>query len=67
MYNNDMKHTWRLPVALLILSISLALLLWGFWPMRREKLVTPIQPSDLTLPTPSTLFLDLKPGPWTPA
>ena len=62
-----MKRTWRLLLALLVLTISLALLLWGFWPMRREKLVTPVQPSDLTLPTPSSLFLDPAPGPWIPA
>jgi hypothetical protein len=62
-----MKRKWRLLAALLVLTVSLTLLLWGFWPTRRETLVTPIQPSNLTLPTPSSFFLDTEPGPWTPA
>lgn len=53
-----MKNKLRLLAAVVILTISLTLLVWGFWPMRRETLVTPIQPSNLTLPTPSSFFLD---------
>jgi hypothetical protein len=60
-----MKRKWRLLAALLLLSISLALLVWGFWPTRRETLVTPIQPSNLTLPTPSSFFLDPGPDLWS--
>ncbi|MFZ5881958.1 MAG: hypothetical protein ACOY0R_21520 [Chloroflexota bacterium] len=60
-----MKRKWRLLAALLLLSISLALLVWGFWPTRRETRVTPIQPSNLTLPTPSSFFLDPGPDLWS--
>ncbi|MBI5295886.1 MAG: hypothetical protein HY869_10445 [Chloroflexi bacterium] len=53
-----MKNKLRLLAAVLILAVSLTLLVWGFWPTRRETLVTPIQPSNLTLPTPSSFFPD---------
>jgi hypothetical protein len=62
-----MKRSWRLIVALLLLTVSLTLLVWGFWPMRRETLVTPVQPSNLSLPTPSSFFLELEVGPWSQA
>jgi len=60
-----MKRSLRFLIAFLILTVSLALLLWGFWPTRRETRVTPIQPSDMTLPTPSSFFLDPEPGLWS--
>ncbi len=60
-----MKHKLRLLAAVLILAVSLTLLVWGFWPTRRETLVTPIQPSNLTLPTPSSFFLDPGPDLWS--
>jgi hypothetical protein len=36
----------------MILVISIALLIWGFAPTRRETRVQPIPPSELQLPTP---------------
>ena len=39
-------------LGLLILLISLALLLWGLWPMGTEVRTLPVQPVDLSLPTP---------------
>lgn len=42
----------RLLLAGIILALSLALLLWGFWPQLRERREVPIPPPDLTLPTP---------------
>lgn len=47
-----MKRRWRLAAAVIILGISLALLAWGYWPAERKIQVLPIEPSNLTLPTP---------------
>ncbi|NCP16255.1 hypothetical protein GW866_04325 [bacterium] len=42
----------RLILALIVLAASLALLIWGFWPLLRESQVLPIPPNELQLPTP---------------
>lgn len=57
-----MKFNLRLMVAVLVLAVSLTLLVWGFWPSERETRVLPVQPSEMTLPTPSTFLLDLEPA-----
>lgn len=44
----------RLILVIVILTISISLLIWGFAPARRETRVQPISPSELQLPTPST-------------
>ncbi|MGE5249205.1 MAG: hypothetical protein ACM3QS_03235 [Bacteroidota bacterium] len=49
-----MRLTWRTAAAVLILVLSLALLIWGFWPASRQRLVVPVDPANLTLPTPSS-------------
>ncbi len=41
-------------LALVILLVSLTLLAWGFWPVQHERKVLPIEPLNLTLPTPSS-------------
>ncbi|MCJ7583783.1 MAG: hypothetical protein MUO30_03305 [Anaerolineales bacterium] len=46
------KRRIRLILALVVLAVSLALLIWGFWPLLRESQVLPIPPSELQLPTP---------------
>ncbi len=56
-----MKFNLRLVVAVLVLAVSLTLLIWGFWPSQRETHILPVQPSEMTLPTPSTFLLDLGP------
>jgi hypothetical protein len=56
-----MKRKWRLAAAILILSISLSLLAWAYWPAERRIQVLPIEPSNLTLPTPVS-FLPELPG-----
>jgi uncharacterized membrane protein len=43
----------RLILALVVLAVSLALLIWGFWPLLRESQVMLIPPSELQLPTPT--------------
>ncbi len=47
------KRKIRLILALVVLAASLALLIWGFWPLLRESRVLPIPPSELQLPTPT--------------
>jgi len=42
----------RLILALVVLAASLALLIWGFWPLLRESQILPIPPNELQLPTP---------------
>ena len=53
-YNYSMaKRKIRLILALVVLAASLALLIWGFWPLLREIQVLPIPPNKLQLPTPT--------------
>ncbi|HSK67383.1 MAG TPA: hypothetical protein VK888_10660 [Anaerolineales bacterium] len=49
-----MSRKARIVLGLLILGISLSLLVWGFWPARRETRVQPIPPAELQLPTPAS-------------
>jgi hypothetical protein len=41
-----MKKTIRLFFAIFILAVSLPLLVWGFWPPRRETRLVPLLPAD---------------------
>jgi hypothetical protein len=52
-----MRLNWRTVAALVILAFSLTLLVWGFWPSERERRILPVDPSNLTLPTPASLLL----------
>lgn len=56
-----MKFNLRLAVAVLVLAVSLTLLIWGFWPSERETRILPVNPSEMTLPTPTTFLLDREP------
>lgn len=47
-----MKKRIRLFLAILILSISIALLVWGYAPNPREIRVQPIAPAEMQLPAP---------------
>jgi len=51
-----MARRVRIILGLLILAISIALLIWGFAPVRRETRIEPIPPAGLQLPTPVTFF-----------
>jgi hypothetical protein len=42
----------RFFLALIILSVSAALLVWSFWPTERETRILNIPPAELVLPTP---------------
>lgn len=56
-----MKKRVRVIVGIAILIISIALLVWGVMPARRETRIQPISPAELQLPTPTSL--DLEPSP----
>ena len=49
----------RTALGIVILAISLILLVWGFWPTRREVLTQPISPTELQLPTPISFVCEL--------
>jgi hypothetical protein len=52
-----MTRRIRIVLGILILTISIALLIWGFKPLGRETRIQPIAPSELQLPTPISLLL----------
>jgi hypothetical protein len=58
-----MKFNLRLFIAVIVLAASLTLLIWGFWPSKRETHILPVHPAEMTLPTPTTFLLDLAPAP----
>ena len=45
-------RTLRRVLAILILLLSLALLIWGLWPWFEFSNVVPVPPSEMQLPTP---------------
>jgi hypothetical protein len=47
-----MKKRIRLFLSLLILTISIALLIWGYSPNPRETRIQPIVPAEMQLPAP---------------
>jgi hypothetical protein len=53
-----MSRRIRILVGILILAISVALLYWSFAPSRRETRIQNISPSEMELPTPSSMQLD---------
>jgi len=48
----------RLLLAILILTASLALLVWGLWPNLVETRTVPVDPSQMQLPTPVSLYIE---------
>jgi len=44
----------RLFLTLVLLALSCLLLAWGIWPSVRERHILPVNPSEMTLPTPSS-------------
>jgi hypothetical protein len=54
---NDMKRkSLRRMLGLLILLVSLALLIWAFWPMEQTNLTIPIPLENMRMPTPAGLL-----------
>jgi len=49
---NQMKKRIRLFLAIFILVISMALLVWGYAPNPRETRVQPVAPTEMQLPMP---------------
>jgi len=47
----------RIIIGVILLVLSLALLLWGFLPSRREIRTQPISPTELQLPTPASFWI----------
>jgi len=58
-----MKRKIRLVITFVFLAISLPLLVWGFWPPRRETRVVPLLPVDgmPSLPEARTIHLTFSP------
>ncbi len=48
----------RIALGIVVLILSLALLIWGLLPLRREVRIQPISPTDLQLPTPISFLMD---------
>jgi hypothetical protein len=57
-YNHDMVRKIRLLLAILILSVSLALLIWGLWPTLMETRIVPVEPGQMQLPTPVSMYME---------
>jgi len=57
-YNQNMTRKIRLVLAIIILTVSLALLLWGIWPNLMETRILPVDPSQMQLPTPVSFYME---------
>jgi hypothetical protein len=47
-----MNKKLRLFLAIIILTISISLLVWGYWPNARETRIQTISSSEMQLPVP---------------
>lgn len=47
----------RVLLGVIIVILSIALLVWGFLPARREIRTQPISPTELQLPTPLSFYI----------
>lgn len=50
-----MNRRLRILVGILILALSITLLVWGFMPLDRVTRTQPVSPSDMQVPTPTSL------------
>ena len=53
-----MSRRVRVFLGVLILAVSISLLIWGLAPARREIRIQDISPSEMQLPTPTSLRFD---------
>jgi hypothetical protein len=51
-----MMRRIRIVLGIIILTVSLALLVWGFLPLEHEIRTQPLDASELQLPTPITFL-----------
>jgi len=56
-----MSRKLRIIFGILILLVSISLLIWGLAPARHEILIQDISPSEMQLPTPTSLRFDMAP------
>jgi len=49
LYNMDMRRL-RLTLSIVLLAVSIALLVWGFWPTARVQHILQITSSQMNLP-----------------
>ncbi|MBL8089877.1 MAG: hypothetical protein JNJ43_06095 [Anaerolineales bacterium] len=54
-----MMKKLRLFLAIIILTISISLLIWGFLPSRTEIRIQEISPQEMQLPTPSSYHFEI--------
>ena len=57
-----MMRRVRIVLGVVILSVSIALLIWAYKPVKHETRTQPITPSDLQLPTPISFLSPLESG-----
>jgi len=57
-----MMRRVRIVLGVIILTASLALLIWAYKPLKRETRIQPISPADLQLPTPVSFLSPLEFG-----
>lgn len=50
----------RMILAVIVLAVSLALLIWGYAPNPHEMRIQTISPTEMQLPTPSSLHPELE-------
>lgn len=50
----------RLVIAIILLAVSISFLIWGYFPNPRTLLERTIPPSEMQLPTPSSLHFDFE-------
>jgi len=55
-----MRRQLRVILGMIILILSLALLIWGLMPPRRETRIQSISPTELQLPTPTSFLTEPK-------
>lgn len=53
-----MTRKIRIVLGVLIFIISIALLIWAYAPIRHETRIQNISPSEMQLPSPSSMLLD---------
>jgi len=57
-----MSRKIRIFIGVIIFIVSVVLLIWSFKPLEHEIRTQPISPSELQLPTPTSLLIQLEPA-----